>query len=180
MRNVAKFVAAAALFGIFLSGCKAQQSPVNPQQTNPSVQAAVPNLTTPEIPEIPGFDIRLNLPETFSNYTGSEFAKDYDLLYSDGRMGIGAICIPMQNVYTLEEYAAQDGEYYRTELTQKDGFWTLTYEDFDSNEPQTLVNVYYETEEGFWIVQGYCPSQSYPMYETEIWQYITGATFAGK
>ncbi len=180
MRNITKIVAVAALFGIFLSGCNAQRPPVSESQTNPKVQALVPNLTMPEIPQVQKNDIQLNLPEEFFNCTGSQGLEAYDLLYSNGRMGVGVFCIPMQNVYTLEEYAIQDAEYYRTELTQKDGFWTLTYEDYESNEPQTMVNVYYETEGNFWIVQGYCPSQCYPLYETEIWQYITGATFAGE
>lgn len=176
MRKTA--IIAAALIGIFLSGCKAQQGLQVPQQTG--VQAVVPNLTVPNIPPIQKTDIRLNLPEEFLDCTESPVGEAYDLLYSNGQMGVGAVCIPMQSVYTLEQYAGQDAEYYQTELTQKDGFWTLTYEDFDSNEPQTMVNVYYETDDGFWIVQGYCPSESYPMYETEIWQYITGVTFAGE
>lgn len=180
MRNAAKIVAAATVFGILLSGCKTQQNSAAPQQTNPGVQAVVPNLTTPSIPKKEKTEIWLHLPEEFDDYTGMLGTEAYDLLYSNGQMCVGAISIPVQSAYTLVQYAEQDAEYYRTELTQMDGFWTLTYEDVDSNEPQTMVNVYYETDEKLWIVQGFCPSQSYPLYETEIWQYITGATFAGE
>lgn len=180
MRNITKILVIAALFGILLSGCNSQNSPVSPQQTKPNVQAVIPGLTSPEIPKPQKLEIQLNLPEEFYAYTGMDVANGYDLLYSNGKMGIGAIRIPMQTVYTLEEYAVQDAEYYRTELTEKDGFWMLTYEDLEWNEPHTMVNVYYETEQNFWIVQSYCPSEDYALYETEIWQYLTGATFAGE
>lgn len=123
--------------------------------------------------------IQLNLPAEFEDYTGNPYTEGYYLYYSNGNIDIGCIHLAKQQGYVFEDYVNQEAEYYRGSLTQKDGFWTLTYEDTDTNEPQTMVNVYYETEDSYWMVQGCCPSQSFAAQESQIWQYITGATFAG-
>ena len=122
----------------------------------------------------------LQLPESFADCTESN-PSGYTFLFSDGRFGIGGYHIQQDPAIPLDDCAMLEADSYRAELTQKDGFWTFTYEDTDSNEPQTIVSVCRQTEEGYyWIIQGYCPSESYAEYESEIWSYITGGQPSGE
>lgn len=153
---------------LLLAGCGSKDVPTTQPEQQPT---QIQNEDTEKT------NIQLNLPTEYEDYTGVPYTEGYHLYYSNGNIDIGCIHLPKQQDYAFKDYVNQEAEYYRGKLTQKDGFWTLTYEDTDTNEPQTMVNVYYETEDSYWMVQGCCPSQSYAAHEAQIWQYITGASF---
>lgn len=172
-----------ALMSLLFSGCKTQQPAKEgffEKLPGNDVQAAMPQTEKPTQPSQKQNSISLELPDDFEDYTGKPGAEQYDYLYSNGQMGIGINAIRKPQYGTLEDYAYREADYYRTQATQKDGFWTITYEDPDSNEPQTMIHVFYEDADTYWTVQGFCPSQCYDQYESIIWQYITGVEFTGK
>ena len=175
--------ASIALMSLLLSGCK-QEKPADEEffdkVSDNNVQVTMPQAETPTQPTQKQTGIALNLPEEFKEYTPEPGPAQYDFLYSNGQMGIGLRCNKKPEYGTLEDYAKREAEYFRTEALQKDGFWTISYEDTEANEPQMIVTVYYETEESYWEVLGHCPSQSYELYQDQIWQYITGAQIVEK
>ena len=177
-QTIAKISAGIALISLLFSGCK-QETPANEgffeKIPDNNVQVTMPQVANPTQPTQKQTSIALNLPEEFEALTPEAGPEQYDSLYSNGQMGIGVSRKKKPEFGTLEDYAKREADYYRTEALQKDGFWTISYEDTQANEPQTLVTVYYETEECYWQVQGFCPSQSYELYQDQIWQYITGA-----
>ena len=163
-----------ALMALLFSGCKTKNAGEGALNQNPAGDQSAMDSTGPDIAK-PG--IVLNLPEDFSEYTGISFAEKYDYLYANGQIGIGINRIGRTENYTLEDYVNQEAGYYQADKVQKEGIWTVVYEDLDCNEPQTMVNVYYENGEDLWRLQGYCPSQCYDQYQKLIWQYITDVSF---
>lgn len=175
-----KWLVSVLALGLLCTGCKAQQKAnagSEMQQTLPPQKITEQALFPTDTVET---EISLSLPDDFQEVTGKPFAKAYNHLYANGQMGVGVIRLAKPNAFSLEDYANRDAEYFRTELIQKDGFLTLRYEDLDSNEPQTFVNVYYESADAFYTVQGYCTSQSFSQYEALLWQYITSGVISEK
>ena len=180
MKNTAKAVVFAVLLAVLFCGCKKQQTPDATNSNGDKVQAVIPNVTEPELPNKDKNTLSLTLSEDFVDYSDNIAAENYDFLYTNGNIAIGMICNTKPEHFTLEDYAMREAEYFQTEMTEKDGFWTIAFEDFDSNDPQMMINVYYENDNSFWTVQGFCLSENYEQYQTQIWQYITSGVFAGE
>ena len=58
------------------------------------------------------------------------------------------------------------------ELAQKDGIWTFTYE----ASGYTYVVTLWETQDAFWTVQAYCPSEDYNSVKDKMWELLSSVT----
>ena len=171
---VAKVAAVTALMALLFSGCKTQ-GPGNGNANNAGAAnpESLPQKTEASLTHIVTAGIPLRLPIAFADYTGEPIAQGFDYLYADEQITIGISSEKRPENETLEGFVNQEAAYFHAQATQKDGIWTISYESAEYNEPQTMVNAYYEDAENYWRVQGYCPSQCYEQYKDLIWQYIT-------
>ena len=80
-----------------------------------------------------------------------------------------------ENVTDLKSCAVYIAESHGTQMEEKDGFYTFTYEDLEVNEPQMYVSVVLEAEECYWLISAYCPSDIYDKNAAQMWACITAA-----
>lgn len=160
------------LCGVF-TGCNSAD-----EETLP---ATVPEATEPEEKEFLKNGIQLTLPGDFSDYSDYPIGQAYTFLYagpSDGVYGMedSKASLP-ETVTDLASYAAYQATLLGGEAVQKDGVWTLTYEDLTRNEPETNLCAFYEGNDCYWTVTAYCPSRSYEENQEIMWGYVTAVTF---
>ena len=125
--------------------------------------------------------ISLSLPAYFEDKSGESYGKDVDFLYTYGGMGFLGIREARSEFpagYGEMDLAAYGkyvifGNDLTCELTQKDGFYTFTYEVSAAEGSLTYVAIVLEGEEAFYTVQGYCISSFYKENAALLWKYLT-------
>lgn len=166
------------LISILLVGCKKPDTPTE----NPSVptQTTVP-ATEPPRQSFERAGISLELPENFRDYSEYPMSQEYEFLYASDFVGIFAIQESKDTVNeavtTLETYCTYQASVLSGEAAQNAGIWTITYQDLTQNEPQTYICAVYETEDAYWTVKSYCPSDLYETYKEAMLSYVTAVTF---
>ncbi len=125
--------------------------------------------------------VSMTLPSSFSDYTDLPIGQEYSFLYGASTVGISGLEVSKdtvsEEITSLELYAADYANQMSGEATQKDGIWSVQYEDLSQNEPQTYICALYETENAYWIISGYCPSQVFEDYGQDMWVSIASAVF---
>ncbi len=170
MRRLILFAVVFSLLCLFFTGCNStptvEPGPVESTDDPQSVQ----NIFSQS-------DIQFILPGDFIDYTGTPIGGDYTFLYANGNLGLIGIEERKDEAgYTVfDDYLADQADTLGSELTQKDGFWTLTYIDNTQNESQTMLCIFYESTSSFWTVKAYCPEDVYSMYQADMWTYATSA-----
>ncbi len=127
--------------------------------------------------------LQLELPTYFANNSNESYAKDYDFLYTYG--GTGFLGIAEKRSDFPAGYENMDLEAYgkfviygnglSCELTQKDGFYTFTYEKDAPEGNLTYVAIVLESESAFWTVQAYCLTSFYEENASFMWKTLTSA-----
>lgn len=165
-----RIIAVMLLLCLLLPGCKKAE---DSQSTQPT--AAQPTEPTPYARS----GAVLELPGDFFDYSDTPLGEGHSFLYGNDLMGI------MGDEYSktetaadsLEAFAQSQAEMHGVEATQKDGFWTITYEDPNQNEPQIFICAFHETQSSYWIVSAYCPDRMLEDCQADMWKYATNVQF---
>ena len=125
-------------------------------------------------------DLTLEIPETYIDLSDEDFAEGLDFVFGQDPIAVNGLREPKA---TFEAYGLEmDLERYGSlllkannvsnELTRKDGIPTFTYESGEF----TYVVTLWETEEAFWTVQAYCPTEDYSASQKAMWQILSSVT----
>ncbi len=131
-------------------------------------------------------DLTITLPVSFVSQEEDAKAQGMEFFYLSGNMGICGIYEDKTELEDMfgeldaKEYAQLivDLNEMESDPVEKDGHYTFTYYDEVDGDAFTYVGVIYETEEAFWMVQGYCLSSSYEKLQNELWKHLTSVTLA--
>lgn len=163
--------------GLLFAGCKENDEP---QMTFPKIPYSQVGIAPTKV-TYTHQGVTMELPKDFSDNTQTPSGKNYSFMYGAASMGITGEKVSKnelsEEITSLELFAADYAAALQAEALQKDGFWTVQYEDPSQNEPQMYVCAFYETEDAYWIITSYCPSQTFENYSQDMWQYVTSATF---
>ena len=166
---------------LVFAGCKDNEQTDKPAEQTPTAAPADPVETESQEVTFSNNGAVITLPGTFTDYTGKPIAEGYAFLYGEVMMGLRGIedqkADMDESVTSLESYAAYQASVFGGEAVQQDNLWTLSYEDLSENEPQMFVCVFYETENAFWTVQSYCPSNVFENCQADMWNYVKAVTF---
>ena len=125
-------------------------------------------------------DLTIQIPEDFIDLSGEEFAADLAFVFGLDPIAVNGL---RENKSTFEAYGLNlDLESYgkfilksnnvSSQLQQKDGILTFTY----ASGEFTYVVTLHETEEAFWTVQAYCPTEDYAKVKKDIWTILSSVT----
>ena len=127
--------------------------------------------------------LTMHLPNYFTDRSSESYAKDYDFLYTYG--GTGFLGIRENRSDFPAGYENMDLEAYgkfvifgnqlTCELTQKDGFYTFTYEKDAPEGTLTYIAIILSDENAFWTVQAYCLSSFFAENQSFMWKTLTSA-----
>lgn len=164
------------------AGCKdGKQKGKNPLEQVPTLHGSLSVETEPQEVTFTHSGVTVTLPGNFQDYTELPLGEQYTFLYAEpfvGLIGIEDIKEDLDdNITSLEAYAAYQASVFGGEAVEKDGLWTLVYEDLTQNEPQKMVCAFYETEQAYWMIQAYCTSDTFETHEEAMWSYVKAPTF---
>ncbi len=127
--------------------------------------------------------LEMKLPAYFENKSSQSYASGYDFLYAYG--GTGFLGIREKRADFPAGYENMDLEAYgkfvifgnqlSCELTQKDGFYTFTYESSAPEGDLTYIAIVLADEDAFWTVQAYCLSSFYEENADFMWKTLKSA-----
>lgn len=127
--------------------------------------------------------LSLKLPTYFEDKSDESYASGYEFLYTYG--GIGFLGTKENRWEFPEGYENMDLEAYgkfviygnqlSCELTEKDGFFTFTYEKDAPEGKLTYVTVLLESKDAFWTLQAYCVSSFYEENAAFLWKSLKSA-----
>ena len=125
-------------------------------------------------------DLSITLPAEYIDLSGAEFAGDLTFLYGLEPITVSGLR-ESKSTFTANGLDV-DLEYYgqllisankvNAKLDQKDGILFFTYASGGFSYVVTL----WETEEAFWMVQAYCPTENYNKVKNDIWQILNSIT----
>ena len=161
---------------MLLCGCKDSNQP---SASQPTAAAEIPSGDEIQMQTLERNGVRFTLPSDFYDYSDSPIGQGHSFLYGNDSMGIIGDETAKEDagVASLMEFAEATAAQYGTKAVQKDGFWTVSYEDPEANETQSILCVFYETEDSFWIIHTYCPAQILDSCQEDMWHYATAAEF---
>ena len=125
-------------------------------------------------------DLTIRIPTEYVELTGEDFATGLDFVFGLDPIAINGI---REEKATFEAYGLDlDLETYGNllaksnnvsgRLTREDGIWTFSYTSGD----MTYVVTLWETEEAFWTVQGYCPTENFTKAKKDMWEILSSVT----
>ena len=125
-------------------------------------------------------DLTIRIPTEYVELTGEDFATGLDFIFGLDPIAINGI---REEKATFEAYGLDlDLETYGNllaksnnvsgRLTREDGIWTFSYTSGD----MTYVVTLWETEEAFWTVQGYCPTENFAKAKKDMWEILSSVT----
>ena len=146
------------VLGLFLTGC-------SPESAAPSYAFE---------------DLSIQIPEDYINLSDEAFAADLDFVFGLDPIGVNGL---REKKATFEAYGLElDLEGYSkflmmsnnvsSELVQTDGIWNFTY----TADGFTYVVTLWETQEAFWMVQAYCPTENYAKAKKDMWNILSSIT----
>ena len=125
-------------------------------------------------------DLTIRLPLDYLDLSEKPYATEYNFLY--GLDPITVCGLRDEKVLfedhdlhlTLETYGqlVLQTNGLDSNLTQTEGFWCFTYEAVG----YTFVATLRETEEAFWTVQAYCPTEKYDKASDQMWEILKSVT----
>ena len=174
MKQTALLLSVLLLLSVFLCSCKQDKK----DTMTPTAVSTIPQASEPTEPvHFDTEEVSFVLPGDFTDFTDSPFGQRYDFAYACDFVGVVGISQEKNQEADLAAYAAAYAAEKGSEAVQKDGFWSVTYEDLTQNEPQTFVCAFYETENKYWTVESYCPSILFENYAEDMWSYVISAKF---
>jgi hypothetical protein len=125
-------------------------------------------------------DLTIRIPTEYVELTGEDFAAGLDFIFGLDPIAINGL---REEKATFEAYGLSlDLESYGSfvilannvsaTLEQKDGIHTFSYE----SGGFTYVTTIWETEDAFWTVQAYCPTENYAKAKKDMWNILSSVT----
>lgn len=125
-------------------------------------------------------DLTITLPADFIDLSGEAFAAELAFIYGLDPIAINGL---RESKSTFAAYGLDvDLERYgqllissnnvQAKLEQKDDILFFTY---TSNGFSYVVTLW-ESEEAFWMVQAYCPTENYNTVKSDIWEILSSVT----
>ena len=125
-------------------------------------------------------DLTIRIPTDYIDLSDEEFAASLDFVFGLDPIAINGL---REEKSTFEAYGLEmDLERYgklliaannqSCQLTQTDGIWNFSYEAGD----MTYVVTLWETEDAYWTVQGYCPTENYHKVKKDLWNILSSVT----
>lgn len=125
-------------------------------------------------------DLSITLPADFINLSEKDFAAELSFVYGLDPIAVNGLREP-KSTFTaygldvdLEKYGQLliSANNVQAKPEQKDGILFFTYASGGFSYVVTL----WETEDAFWTVQGYCPTENYNKVKNDIWQILSSVT----
>ena len=121
-------------------------------------------------------DLTIRLPAGYLDLSNEVYAADLDFLFGKDPIALSGL---REEKNTFASYGLDlDLESYGSfimlsnnvsaSLEQKDGIYTFSYE----SSGFTYIVTLWETEDAFWAVQAYCPSENYQKAKDEMWRIL--------
>lgn len=125
-------------------------------------------------------DLSIQIPEDYINLTGEDFAQGLQFVFGKDPIALNGL---REEKATFAAYGLQlDLEDYgnllrkannvQGELKRTDGIWNFSYD----AKGFTYVVTLWETEEAFWTVQSYCPTENYSEVKDQMWKILSSVT----
>ena len=125
-------------------------------------------------------DLSIVLPADFMDLSAEDFAAELDFVYGLDPIAVNGL---RETKSTFTAYALDiDLERYgqllissnnvNAKLEQRDDILYFTY----ASDNFTYVVTLWETEEAFWMVQAYCPTEEYNSIKADIWDILESVT----
>ena len=125
-------------------------------------------------------DLTIRIPTDYIDLSDEAFAEGLDFVFGLDPVAINGL---REEKATFQAYGLElDLERYgklliasnnvSSQLIQTDGIWNFSYVSGD----MTYVVTLWETEEAYWTVQGYCPTESYHKVKKDIWNILSSVT----
>ena len=125
-------------------------------------------------------DLTIRIPTDYMELSDEEFAQGLSFVFGKDPIAVNGM---QEEKATFEAYGLEiDLQRYgdllmksnnvRGSLEQKDSIWTFSYE----SSGFTYVVTLWETEEAFWTVQAYCPTENYNKASKEMWKILSSVT----
>lgn len=125
-------------------------------------------------------DLSIQIPEDYINLSDEAFAAGLDFIFGLDPIAVNGL---REEKATFQAYGLEiDLQRYGDllmkannvsgSLGQKDGIWTFSYESGDF----TYVVTLWETEEAFWTVQAYCPTENFSKAKKDMWEILSSVT----
>lgn len=124
--------------------------------------------------------LTISIPEDFIDLSGEEFAGTLNFVYGLDPIAVNGLMEPKSTFEAcgLELDAQRYGEFVimankvTAELVEKDDILTFTY----ASNGYTYVVTVWETEDAFWTVQAYCPTEDFKASEKDMWKILSSVT----
>lgn len=126
-------------------------------------------------------DVTVSLPGIYTDYSNKKEGEGKDFLFAGLDAGITGVRENKQELYEtfgqmdIQGYANLIAELYEKDTTaqNKDGYWTLQYEQEVDGEKWTYLCVFHETSSDYWNIQAYCRSEDFAKKEATLWKQAT-------
>lgn len=125
-------------------------------------------------------DLAITLPADFIDLSEEDFAAELSFVYGLDPIAVNGLREP-KSTFTaygldvdLEKYGQLliSANNVQAKPEQKNGILFFTYTSGGFSYVVTL----WETEEAFWTVQGYCPTENYNKVKNDIWKILSSVT----
>ena len=125
-------------------------------------------------------DLTITLPKDFIDLSDEDFAAELSFIYGQDPIAVNGL---RESKSTFTAYGLEvDLERYgqllissndvQAKLEHKDDILFFTY----ASNGFTYVVTLRETEEAFWMVQAYCPTENYNKVKNDIWKILSSVT----
>ena len=125
-------------------------------------------------------DLTIRIPADYIDLSDEEFAEGLDFVFGLDPIAINGLREEKATfaAFGLEMDLERYGKFLiaannvSCQLTQTDGIWNFSYASGD----MTYVVTLWETEDAYWTVQGYCPTENYSKVKKDIWNILSSVT----
>ena len=125
-------------------------------------------------------DLTIQIPTDYINLSGEEYAAGLDFVFGLDPIAVNGLREEKAafEAYGLELDLQRYGDLLmksnnvKSTLSEKDGIWHFSY----ASGEFTYVVTLWETEDAFWTVQAYCPTQDYSKVQKDIWNLLSSVT----
>ena len=129
-------------------------------------------------------DLTISLPEDFMDLSqedyaaGLAFLQGLDPIAVNGLREEKALFASYGLDLDLQRYAklVVVANNLSIQPEEKDGILTFSYEAISDGVSYTYVVTLWETDQAFWTVQAYCPTENYPKVQDRMWQILKSVT----
>ena len=125
-------------------------------------------------------DLTIQIPVDYIDLSDEEFAQDLSFVFGKDPIALNghreekALFAAYGLELDLQRYGdlLMKSNNVTSQLSEKDGILHFSYTSGDF----TYVVTLWETDEAFWTVQAYCPTQDYSKVQKDIWNILSSVT----